>query len=75
MRDFTAGRVLALLLLALAAAPLAGRTARADDPHERYGAPPGEFDLYLLSLSWSPGFCDLEGERKGKRECAPGGAP
>ena len=72
MRDFTAGRVLALLLLALAAAPLAGRTARADDPHERYGAPPGEFDLYLLSLSWSPGFCDLEGERKGKRECAPG---
>jgi ribonuclease T2 len=49
----------------------AGR-AYAQDPHERYGAPPGQFDLYLLSLSWSPGFCDIEGDRKSKRECMSG---
>jgi ribonuclease T2 len=42
---------------------------RADEPHERYGAPPGVFDLYLFSLSWSPGFCDIEGDYKGKRDC------
>jgi ribonuclease T2 len=45
---------------------------RAQDAHERYGAPVGVFDLYLLSLSWSPGFCDIEGDRKGKRECGAG---
>jgi ribonuclease T2 len=46
--------------------------ASAQDQHERYGATPGEFDLYLFSLSWSPGFCDIEGDRKGKRECQSG---
>jgi ribonuclease T2 len=40
---------LALLLLAL------GPTARADEP--------GDFDYYVLSLSWSPNWCALEGER------------
>ena len=64
--------VFALLACAFALAFGTAGAARADDPHERYGAPPGEFDLYLLSLSWSPGFCDIEGERKGKRECAAG---
>ena len=38
-------------------------------PHERFGAPVGDFDFYLFSLSWSPGFCDIEGDRKGKPEC------
>ena len=37
--------------------------------HERFGAPVGDFDFYLLALSWTPGFCDVEGDRKGKPEC------
>jgi ribonuclease T2 len=65
-------RVLAAGICAVVTVLGAATIAQADDPHERYGASPGEFDLYLFSLSWSPGFCDIEGERKGKRECAPG---
>ena len=30
----------------------------------------GKFDFYVLSLSWSPSFCDMAGDRAGKRsEC------
>jgi len=50
---------LALLAAALAAAPEAS-------------AQPAAFDYYVLALSWSPGFCDLGGERKSLRQCAPG---
>ncbi|SEE93206.1 ribonuclease T2 [Rhizobiales bacterium GAS191] len=60
--------ILSACLLALQGA--AG--AAAQDQHEHYGAQPGIFDLYLLSLSWSPGFCDIEGDRKGKPECRGG---
>ena len=35
----------------------------------RGGAPAGEFDFYVLALSWSPGFCDyVEGARD---QCEP----
>src|SRR5215471_1445996 len=31
---------------------------------------PGEFDFYVLSLSWSPSFCDAAGDRaKQQAEC------
>lgn len=37
------------------------------------GGTPGDFDFYVLALSWSPGFCELEGERGRSREqCADG---
>lgn len=62
--------ILSTCLLTLSPAALRG--AAAQDEHERYGAEPGVFDLYLLSLSWSPGFCDIEGDRKGKPECRSG---
>lgn len=39
---------------------------------ETRGGSPGDFDFYVLSLSWSPGFCELEGEAKGREECEPG---
>ena len=32
----------------------------------------GEFDYYVLSLSWSPSWCALEGEARGAEQCAPG---
>ena len=36
------------------------------------GAPAGDFDLYLLALSWSPGFCASGGEDKSPKQCAVG---
>ena len=27
------------------------------------GRTPGDFDFYVLALSWSPGFCALDGDR------------
>jgi ribonuclease T2 len=30
------------------------------------------FDYYVLTLSWSPGFCDLGGDRKSPQQCEPG---
>ena len=65
-------RLVAVLAVILVAASWGASPASAEDPHERFGAAPGDFDLYLLALSWSPGFCDLEGARKGKRECMAG---
>ncbi len=33
---------------------------------------PGSFDFYLLTLSWSPGFCDLGGAEKAPDQCNAG---
>jgi ribonuclease T2 len=30
------------------------------------------FDFYVMTLSWSPGFCDLGGEEKSPQQCAVG---
>ncbi|WP_338551107.1 ribonuclease T2 [Roseovarius phycicola] len=30
---------------------------------------PGEFDYYVLSLSWSPNWCALEGDARGAAQC------
>ncbi len=30
------------------------------------------FDYYVMALSWSPGFCDIGGERKSPRQCTLG---
>jgi ribonuclease T2 len=35
-------------------------------------APPGNFDFYLLTLSWSPGFCDTGGASKSPDQCSVG---
>lgn len=32
----------------------------------------GQFDHYLLALSWMPAFCMLEGDRRDDPRCAPG---
>jgi ribonuclease T2 len=36
------------------------------------GGAAGEFDFYVLALSWSPGFCESEGDEKGRDQCAAG---
>lgn len=33
------------------------------------GERPGDFDYYVLSLSWSPTWCALEGDRRGSPQC------
>ncbi len=50
-------------LLVLLAALLNAGVARAD------GERPGEFDFYVLSLSWSPTFCESP-EGRGSEQCA-----
>lgn len=46
-------------LILLASAGL----ARAD------GERAGDFDYYVLSLSWSPTWCALEGDERGSPQC------
>ena len=44
----------------------------AQSRNQRGGAP-GDFDLYVLALSWSPGFCELDGDReRNSEQCADG---
>ena len=51
------------LMISLAlAAGLAGLAAGAKAQDKRQNAP-GEFDYYVLSLSWSPSFCEETSER------------
>ena len=60
--------------LALAALSLLclGGAASAQGFGARGGAP-GDFDFYVLALSWSPGFCELDGDRARNREqCGEG---
>jgi ribonuclease T2 len=53
--------LLALAAVALAFAPSAALAQRQE------GANPGEFDFYVLSLSWSPSFCETAAERSPER--------
>ena len=43
---------------------IATGTAGAQDPRQNE---PGKFDFYVLSLSWSPSFCEAAGERGTRR--------
>jgi ribonuclease T2 len=36
------------------------------------GGTPGEFDFYVLALSWSPGFCATGGQDKARDQCRDG---
>ncbi|MEJ5018872.1 ribonuclease T [Ochrobactrum vermis] len=51
-----------MLLAATIASVLAVAPSRADDI-------PGEFDFYVLALSWSPSYCVSEGPRANKQQC------
>jgi ribonuclease T2 len=35
------------------------------------GERPGDFDYYVLSLSWSPNWCAAEGDARGDDQCDP----
>ena len=61
---------LALGLLAFVSAS----SAFGQGTQEVRGGPAGDFDFYVLALRWSPGFCELEGDRKRRAQCEPGQA-
>ncbi len=52
----------ALALLGLSAASAGSLPSVATSP----------FDYYVMTLSWSPGFCDLGGDEKSPQQCAAG---
>ena len=41
-------------------------------PQSQARAQSAAFDFYVFALSWSPGFCALEGQDKGRDQCASG---
>lgn len=58
-------------LLAFAALLLTLLPAQA----QRGGDVPGDFDFYVLALSWSPAFCETTGFDRGSRQCDRGANP
>ena len=50
------------------------REARDGDFRSRGGAgvAPGNFDFYVLALSWSAGFCEVQGRDRGRQQCEQG---
>ncbi|KAA0123689.1 ribonuclease T [Methylobacterium sp. P1-11] len=67
MRGCAAG-LAGLLFAGLAAAPV---TAQDYGGFARLGTP-GDFDFYVLALSWSPTYCAGSGARRDDVQCAPG---
>jgi ribonuclease T2 len=68
-------RLLGLLLVVLAASPALAQSrppAPQPGPSQQANPPtPGEFDFWVLSLSWSPSFCeDAAGSRSSRQQCA-----
>jgi ribonuclease T2 len=80
MSDFSRIRIsrflISLGLVALAALAGIGTAGRASAQDRRQNAP-GEFDFYVLSLSWSPSFCEAASERgnSGRSQAQCGGRP
>src|SRR5829696_3298945 len=60
----------------LAGAAFTGAAGPASAQDRRQNAP-GEFDFYVLSLSWSPSFCEEAAERgtEGRAQAQCGGRP
>jgi ribonuclease T2 len=49
-----------------------GVAAPGDRARPRGASAPGDFDFYVLSLSWSPGFCATGGAQKTRSQCESG---
>jgi len=54
------GNVGRVAFAALAVWFISGGELAAQDPRQNE---PGQFDFYVLALSWSPSFCEASGER------------
>lgn len=49
-----------------------GSWAPSAAPQPSGASEPGDFDFYVFSLSWSPGFCDTGGAEKARDQCRAG---
>ncbi len=58
--------------IAAALAALLAAAAPAAAQRQERGAASGDFDFYVLALSWSAGFCEVEGDAKNREQCARG---
>jgi len=58
--------------IALAVVAACALTARAAAAAPANLLATGDFDFYVLTLSWSPGFCDAGGAGKSPEQCAAG---
>jgi ribonuclease T2 len=47
-------------------------TSTADAQRTERGGAAGDFDFFVLALSWSAGFCEVEGDQKNRDQCAKG---
>jgi ribonuclease T2 len=45
-------------------------TVAATASAQERGGTPGEFDFYVLALSWSPSYCEAEGDERRDIQCA-----
>jgi ribonuclease T2 len=55
--------------------PMPAQSAEApagDRARPRGASAPGDFDFYVLALSWSPGFCQTGGAEKQRSQCNSG---
>ena len=57
----------AAIVACLVAGLFAVASARAQNSSQDHDNQPGQFDFYVLSLSWSPSFCAAAAERNGGR--------
>src|SRR3978361_730036 len=73
-RTITISRTISRFLISLALMGATGGRASAQDRRQNT---PGEFDFYVLSLSWSPSFCEQASERgnSGRSGAQCGGRP
>jgi ribonuclease T2 len=60
------------LALALGGLGLLLGLASAAGAQSRPALATAPFDYYVMTLSWSPGFCDLGGDEKSPEQCATG---
>src|ERR1700709_1564287 len=74
MFHFLSGLIARIFIGFAFVALVAGGTASAQDRRQNT---PGEFDFYVLSLSWSPSFCEEASERGNERRSGAqcGGRP
>ena len=74
MFHFLSGLIARIFISFAFVALAAAGTASAQDRRQNT---PGEFDFYVLSLSWSPSFCEEASERGngGRSQAQCGGRP
>src|SRR5215217_3761889 len=74
-RDVTRGQGFVALATSLLLIVGATAAACAQGSREVRGGPAGEFDFYVLALSWTPGYCEASGSARGLVQCETGRQP